>query len=173
MTREPAHKQNYRNTTRELAGWLAGGITSREPVVHLAGWLAGQRLAAPERPREADRGHIQRTSLSCAWLEAPHKQIYDQGGSSQISLWNPRGSPRGDFIACCSCCFLWICLIAFLVRDTCEGAPTKPDSLWLQLEHVVFHWEAAFLKVPKSRKRLHKALCIHPFFCYFYIRLKS
>ena len=49
----------------------------------------------PERPREADRGYIHRTSLSCAWLEAHHKQIYDQGGSPQISLCNPRGSPRG------------------------------------------------------------------------------
>ena len=67
------HKQNYdqggspqaelrpgslptsRITTRELAGWLA-----------LAGWL---------RPREAQRGperrSVDRTSLSCAWLEAP------------------------------------------------------------------------------------------------------
>ena len=59
MTREPAHKQNYRNTTRELAGWLAGGITSREPVVHLAGWLAGQRLAG--RLAEPQRGPERRT----------------------------------------------------------------------------------------------------------------
>ena len=27
--------------------------------------------------------------------EAPHKQIYDQGSSPQISVCNPRGSPRG------------------------------------------------------------------------------
>ena len=27
---------------------------------------------------------MDRTSLSCAWLEAPHKQIYDQGGSPLI-----------------------------------------------------------------------------------------
>ena len=59
MTWEPAHKQNYRNTTRELAGWLAGGITSREPVVHLAGWLAGQRLAG--RLAEPQRGPERRT----------------------------------------------------------------------------------------------------------------
>ena len=48
---------------------------------------------------------MDRTSLSCAWLglptsrfttrEAPHKQIYDQGSSPQISVCNPRGSPRG------------------------------------------------------------------------------
>ncbi len=38
---------------------------------------------------------MDRTSLSRAWLEAPHKQIYDQGSSPQISVWNPRGSPRG------------------------------------------------------------------------------
>ncbi len=58
---------------------------------------------------------MDRTSLSCAWLglptsrfrtrEAPHNQIYDPGGSPQadlrpgklpqISVCNPRGSPRG------------------------------------------------------------------------------
>ena len=48
-----------------LAGWLAGG---------LAGWLA-------EAQRGPERRSVDRTSLSCAWLEAPHKQIYDQGGS--------------------------------------------------------------------------------------------
>ena len=36
-------------------------------------------------PREAQRStekrSVDRTSLSCAWLGAPHKQIYDQGGS--------------------------------------------------------------------------------------------
>ena len=60
-----------------------------------AGGLAGCWL----RPREAQRGperrSVDRTSLSCAWLEAPHKQIYNQGGSPQISMWNSRGSPRG------------------------------------------------------------------------------
>ena len=46
------HKQNYvrehiypqaefRQGTGRLAGWLAGGITTREPVMRLAGWLAG------------------------------------------------------------------------------------------------------------------------------------
>ena len=74
------------------------------------------------RPRKAQRGperhrrSVDRTSLSCAWLggspqadlrpgrlptsrfttrDAPHKQIYDQGSSPQISVCNPRGSPRG------------------------------------------------------------------------------
>ena len=28
---------------------------------------------------------VDRTSLSCAWQEAPHKEIYNQGGSPQIS----------------------------------------------------------------------------------------
>ena len=28
-------------------------------------------------------------------MEAPQNQIYDQGGSPQISFWNPGGSPRG------------------------------------------------------------------------------
>ena len=32
------HKQNY---DQGMAGWLAGGITTREPVLRLAGWLAG------------------------------------------------------------------------------------------------------------------------------------
>ena len=58
-TREAPHNQNYdqggspqaelqpgslptsRITTKELAGWLAGRITTREPIVRLAGWLAG------------------------------------------------------------------------------------------------------------------------------------
>ena len=62
-TREAPYKQNFdqggspqaelrpgtlptsRITTRELAGWLAGGITTREPVLRLAGWL-GSWLAA-------------------------------------------------------------------------------------------------------------------------------
>ncbi len=43
------------------------------------------------RPRKAQRGperhrrSVDRTSLSCAWLEAPHKEICNQGGSPQIS----------------------------------------------------------------------------------------
>jgi len=35
--------------------------------------------------RSPERRGVDRTSLSCAWLEAPHKQIYNQGGSPQIS----------------------------------------------------------------------------------------
>ena len=62
-----------------LAGWLAGWG---------AGWLA-------EAQRGPERRSVDRTSLSCAWLETPHKKIYDQGCSPQISLWNPKGSPRG------------------------------------------------------------------------------
>ena len=31
--------------------------------------------------RGPERWSVYRTSLSCAWLEAAHKQIYDQGGS--------------------------------------------------------------------------------------------
>ena len=48
------------------------------------GWGAGWLLA--EAQRGPERRSVDRTSLSCAWLEAPHKQIYDQGGSPQISL---------------------------------------------------------------------------------------
>ncbi len=80
-----------------LARWLAELHTTRVPVMRLAGWLAGGLagwLAAakrgPERPREAQRGtekrSVERTSLSCAWLGAPHKQIYDQGGSPRAEL---------------------------------------------------------------------------------------
>ena len=50
-------------TTRELAGWLAGGITTREPVLRLAGWLAGglagwlpEAQRGPERPRTEEHG---------------------------------------------------------------------------------------------------------------------
>ena len=68
------HKQNYvrehiypqaefRQGTGRLAGWLAGGITTREPVMRLAGWLAGwgagwlaESQRGPKRPREAERG---------------------------------------------------------------------------------------------------------------------
>ena len=75
-------------------------ITTREPVTLLAGWLAAWGMAGwlrPRKAREAQRGPerrtVDRTSLSCAWLEAPHKQICDQGGSPQISSRNQRGSP--------------------------------------------------------------------------------
>ena len=43
----------------------------------------------------------------------------------------------GKVHICFSRCFLCICFVAILVRDMCEGAPTNPDSLCLQLEHVV------------------------------------
>ena len=72
------HTPTSRITTRELAGWLAGGITTREPVLRFAGWLAGglagwlrprEAQRGPERPREAQRGpemrSVDRTSLSC------------------------------------------------------------------------------------------------------------
>ncbi len=36
-TREPTHKQNYDQGTGRLAGWLAVGITTREPVMRLYG----------------------------------------------------------------------------------------------------------------------------------------
>ena len=49
------HTPTSRITTRELAGWLAGGITTREPVLRFAGWLAGG-LAGWLRPREAQKG---------------------------------------------------------------------------------------------------------------------
>ncbi len=49
-----------------LASWLAGGIATRKPVMHLAGWLA-EAQRGPERPREAQRGpegrSVDRTSL--------------------------------------------------------------------------------------------------------------
>ena len=77
-TREAPHNQNYDQGAYPqaesrpgswLAGWLAGGITTREPVMHwLAGWLAGglagwlsEAQRAPRRPREAHR--------SGAWIE--------------------------------------------------------------------------------------------------------
>ena len=75
-------------------------ITTREPVTRLAGWLAAWGMAGWLRPRKArqaqrgpERRTVDRTSLSCAWLEASDKQICDQGGSPQVSSRNKRGSP--------------------------------------------------------------------------------
>ena len=92
-TREPTHKQNYDQGLRWLAGWrnYDQGTCG---ALGLGGWLAGGL-----KPREAQRGperrNVDRTSLSCAWLEAPHKQIYKQGGSPHISLhMEPQRKPR-------------------------------------------------------------------------------
>ena len=73
-TREPTHKQNY----DQGAGWLAGWRNYDQGACHalgwLAGWLAGWGLAGWLSPKEAQRGperqSVDRTSLSCAWLEA-------------------------------------------------------------------------------------------------------
>ena len=124
-TREAPHKQSYdqggspqaelrpgslptsRITTRELlAGWLA----------ELAGWLAGRLggwLAGLLRPRKAQRGperhrgSVDRTSSSGAWLGAPNKQIYDQGGSPKADL-RPGRLPTSN-----------------LVRPPVQGSPSK------------------------------------------------
>ena len=78
------HKQNYdqgayilptsRITTRELASWLAGGITYDQETCHALGWLAGWLggwLAGRLRPREAQRGPERpREAQRCgAWIE--------------------------------------------------------------------------------------------------------
>ena len=94
-TREPYPQAELRPGTW-LAGWLAelrpGNLSSAWLAGWLVGWLAGglkprEAQRGPERPREAQRGGcVDRTSLSCGWLDAPHKQIYKQGGSPQISL---------------------------------------------------------------------------------------
>ena len=60
-TWQPTHKQNYDQGTGWLDGWLAGGITTREPVMRLAGWLLGAGWMAesqrgPKCPREAEHG---------------------------------------------------------------------------------------------------------------------
>ena len=54
----PTSRIVYDQGTGWLVGWLAGGITTREPVMRLAGWLAGWLgvLAGWLRPREAQRG---------------------------------------------------------------------------------------------------------------------
>ena len=79
---EVPYKQNYDQGAYPQA--------ELRPGSWLAGWL---------RPREAQRGPERRsgdrTSLPCVWLEAPHKQTYHHGGPPKISLWNPRGIPRG------------------------------------------------------------------------------
>ena len=63
------------------AGWLRGW---------LAGWL---------RPREAQRGperrSVDRTSLSCAWMEAPTSRFTTREAPHRyFHVWNPRGSPH-------------------------------------------------------------------------------
>ena len=67
-------------------------LSQNPGIAILAGWL---------RPREAQRGperrSVDRTSLSCAWLEAPHKKIYDQGGSPQIFVWNRKKEAPADY----------------------------------------------------------------------------
>ena len=76
------HNQNYDQgaysqtelcSTRELAGWLAelclydlGACPALGWLAGwLVGWLAGKAQRVPERPS------VERTSLLCAWLEAP------------------------------------------------------------------------------------------------------
>ena len=88
----PGGLPTSRITTRELAGWLAGGIATREPA---AGWLVeeaqrGPKRGGPERPKEAERGW---NKPAMRLVGSSHKQIYDQGGSPQISLRNPGGNP--------------------------------------------------------------------------------
>ena len=49
------------------------------------------------------RQSVDRTSLLCAWLEAFHKQIYDQGGSPQVLNRNPlqtQGLPQPELCTC-------------------------------------------------------------------------
>ena len=77
------HIHTYPQTELRPGNWLAGWLAELRPgslsCAWLAGWLGGW-LVGCLRPREAQRGperrSMDRTSLSCAWLEAPHKQIY-------------------------------------------------------------------------------------------------
>ena len=75
------HKQNYDQgaypqtelcTTRELAGWLAElclyDLGACPALGWLAGWWAGWLAEAQRGP---ERRSVDRTGLSCAWLEAP------------------------------------------------------------------------------------------------------
>ena len=72
-----------------------------------------------------------------------HTSIMLRGGLGGLGrLGEGLGNAWGMLIVgkvhiCFSGCFLCICFVAILVRDMCEGAPTNPDSLCLQLEHVV------------------------------------
>ena len=64
-------------------------IHKRSGKGHAAGGLGGRLAQAqrgPERPREVERGQ-----------KKPVMRLAgdDQAGSPQISVWNPRGSPRG------------------------------------------------------------------------------
>ena len=103
-TREAPHKQNYDQSAypqaelrpgswlagwlAELAGWLAGWLGG------LAGWLAPRKAQrGPERHREAERGYNKPVVRLAG---APHKQIYDQGGSPQADL-QPGRLPTSRF----------------------------------------------------------------------------
>ena len=114
--------------------------TTREPVTRLAGWLAAWGMAGwlrPRKAREAQRGPerrtVDRTNLSCAWLEAPHKQICDQGGSHRFhhcSAFSPRRQQLQLLLwlqlAACS----WFCNPLFL---------PPPSSFFANISFH-FHW---------------------------------
>ena len=71
-TREPTHKQNYVRLGSWLAGWRNYVCTTWELVLRLAGWLAGWWAGwLAEAQRGPERRSVDRTGLSCAWLEAP------------------------------------------------------------------------------------------------------
>ena len=88
----PGGLPTSRITTRELAGWLAGGIATREPA---AGWLVeeaqrGPKRGGPERPKEAERGW---NKPAMRLVGSSHKQIYDQG--HRFLYGTPEETPHG------------------------------------------------------------------------------
>ena len=107
-TREAPYNQNYDQGACPQAelrpgSWLARWLPEVRPgslsFAWLAGWLAGG-LPGWLRPREAQRGAerrtVDRTSLSCAWLEAHHKQIHIRPGRlrTDFSTQPERKPPR-------------------------------------------------------------------------------
>ena len=108
-----------RITTRELASWLAGWLgglyTTRKCVLRLAcwlvGWGSGWLWGGPGFPvdfcwafcrtywcmlwaqRSPERRGVDRTSLSCAWLEATRKQNYIRPGRLPTSRISTREAP--------------------------------------------------------------------------------
>ena len=72
--------------------------------------------ASPEMPS------VDRTSLPCVWLEAPHKQTYDQGGPQRFKLPQaypslpeafptiPQATPSLPEVCACVCVCVGVCV---------------------------------------------------------------
>ena len=90
----PGGLPTSRITTRELAGWLAGGIATREPA---AGWLVEEAQRGPKRggQRGPKRRSGDGTSLPGVWLEAPTSRFTTREAPHRFLYGTPEETPRG------------------------------------------------------------------------------